>query len=590
MSGLRAAVARVQRSAFIPTLASAALIAAAAALVLFSNRGMYLFQDEWDYITTRNHFTAFNLLAPQNQNLLVTTALSYQALIRLFGVGDYLPYRLMPAFLLVVLGVLTYVYARRYIGRWWALLPLALIVVNPAAEIVIWPFQIGQPISLACGLGALIVLDSAMRGWPRAVLVAGLLLVCVASSSFGVPLVAVVAYDRVLRRDRRIELLYVLPAALFYTAWRQRYGSISPYENTLGWAQLNAAMQRAVEIANGHFAYFLGLARWPAGAFISRVGLIAAFALLCWAVFGPQRVGRERILAIAGGLATFWPLLAWGRAVVPGLESDDRYIFGTQALLVLLAVHLAPPVASALRGARIAGRPARWLPVAAGILVAVVAVQAVHSNSQRERLKGYLFRQQGQAMRGQVAALDVLTAEQRRRVPFVLNGLTNAFPRPSDLIYKFVHAPNDREVSGFVAGLPPEEAAFADQRLLTLFTQTLVPGQAAPATGKTRPSVTSIPGAGARVVRARGGCVRMSGASDTSNADVRPDSHGLLIRNAGGGLGEAFVRRFAATWTGPARQSITPSTAVAIRFPPDRSTVPWHLRVLGRNMVICTLA
>jgi hypothetical protein len=584
------AVDRVRRSTRGPLLAAAVLIAAGAALVLFSNRDMYLFQDEWDFITTRHGFSALDLFAPQNQNWLTTTVLGYQALVAIFGIGDYLPYRLVPALLMAAIGALTYLYARRHIGKWWALLPAALIVVNPAAEIVIWPFQMGQLISLACGLGALVLLDSEVGGRWRAVSVSGLLVLGAASSSLGVPLAAVVAYDRLLRRGRRIEVLYVLPAAVAYVVWYLKYGRLSPYDNHLGWAQLNAAVQRSVEIATGHVRFFLGLTRVAPGAVVSRLGLIGLLVLVCWHAFGPRAEGRTRMLAIAFGLATYWLLLAWGRATTPGVETDARYIFGTQAFLVLLAIQLAQPVAAALRDVRIPGRRPGLVALVAGVAVVLVTAQAVRSNSKLERDDGYLFRVQGQAMRGQIAALDVLTDKQRRVAPFVLNGLTLAFPRPTELIYKYLHTPADDQVQALVAGLSRAEAEYADRRLLILFSQPLSAGTPKPSVGSARPTVTPLPGAGVRVKTAGRGCVRMLGPTNTSSADVALPPRGVVIRNAGGGLGEASARRFAAEWTGPARLEIAPSTALVVRVQPDRSTVPWHLRASGQHMVICTLA
>ena len=52
---------------------------------------------------------------------------------------------------------LLYVYARRRIGPWPALLPAALLLtLGPAWQNILWPFQIGWLISLAAGLGALL--------------------------------------------------------------------------------------------------------------------------------------------------------------------------------------------------------------------------------------------------------------------------------------------------------------------------------------------------------------------------------------------------------------------------------------------------
>ena len=144
--------------------------------------------------------------------------LVYRGLLDLFGFNNYLAFRLLSAALLSGLGVFGYVYARRRIGPWWALLPLALLIISPGFEILLWPFQMGQLISAVAGVGALVLLDGApTRG--RGVAIAVLLIVAVASSSAGIPFVALVVYDRLLRPGGRVEALLALPAMLAYGLW-----------------------------------------------------------------------------------------------------------------------------------------------------------------------------------------------------------------------------------------------------------------------------------------------------------------------------------------------------------------------------------
>src|SRR5204862_3626223 len=80
------------------------------------------------------------------------------------GMNHYVPYRL-----LVIAGHLCCVgllfgYVRRRVGDFLALLAAAvLLFLGPGSEDIIWPFQIAWLISIAAGLGALLLIDRGDR-------------------------------------------------------------------------------------------------------------------------------------------------------------------------------------------------------------------------------------------------------------------------------------------------------------------------------------------------------------------------------------------------------------------------------------------
>ena len=217
------------------------VIVAALVIVLAAGRDTWFYLDEWDFAVRATNLSADSVLTPQNQNWHSTTVFVYRGLLDLFGFSSYVPFRLVSAGLLAGLGVLGYLYARLRIGPWWALLPLALLIISPGFEILLWPFQMGQLISAVAGLGALVLFDGALtRG--RGIVIAVLLIVAVASSSAGIPLVALVVYDRLLMPGRRVEALLALPAILAYGLWYLEYGTREDAPNDLTAGALTARL------------------------------------------------------------------------------------------------------------------------------------------------------------------------------------------------------------------------------------------------------------------------------------------------------------------------------------------------------------
>src|SRR4029078_5726307 len=108
---------------------------------------------------------------------------------------------------------IVYVLSRRRIGPWWALVPLALVLVSRGWEPLLWAFQMGQLLSILCWLGALLALDR--RDWRGDLTTSVLLVVALASSSFAPPLVLAVAVELVLSRRWRTLWVLIAPAAAY---------------------------------------------------------------------------------------------------------------------------------------------------------------------------------------------------------------------------------------------------------------------------------------------------------------------------------------------------------------------------------------
>ena len=228
-------------SRWLPWLLAVAFGVAASAVILSANRGTTFLLDDWAYLVQRSgNLTEASLFGSQNGNWTTTVVLAYRGLADVFGIGSYVPWRI--ALLATHLGscALVYILARRRVGPWWALLALALVLVNRGWETLLWPFQIGQALSILAGLGALFLLDRRdVRGDLGA---SALLLVALASSSYGPPFLLVAGVELLLSRRAALWVLVVPAAAWIW--WQEKWNSDIPAQGTTDWAGLRRRQHR----------------------------------------------------------------------------------------------------------------------------------------------------------------------------------------------------------------------------------------------------------------------------------------------------------------------------------------------------------
>jgi hypothetical protein len=570
------------------TIAALVLAAAAAVFVLVTNRGSWFYLDEWDFAVRAESFSAESIFYPQNQNWHSTLVLVDRLLLELFGFDTYVPFRIVGAVLVAAVGLLAYVYARRRIGPWWALLPLGLVAVSPGYEVVLWPFQLGQLLSVVCGLGALVLLDrEPARG--RQVAAAALLVLAVASSSAGVPFVALVLYDRLLHRGRRLEALVTAPAIVAYTWWWAEYGSREPRPNRFNADAWNAAVRRAVDVGDGAVQSLLGLSsQGSRGALLGQIGFAVLVVVVCWRIFGRYSDRRGRVIAIAGGLVTYWCLLAWGRHAQTAIELSGRYLFLSQVLLVLLLVEIAPGLVTWIRDERSSGR--RRLQAVAGVTAAamlVVAALALVHNARVEQDFGRVLRENANAMRGQVYGLALLPDERRAGATVYLEPLGTQIPRSATPFFETLYAfgwttPTEADVRA----LPADGRARADQALFATYARP-VPPEGELAFGGSPPEAAPV--GGSAHLGASGPCTTLRAARQAPVAVQAPPT-GMAVVNEGEAPLTIQGRRYAADWNGPARVDVAPKASVVVALTPDRGTAPWEVRATGEMARLCTLA
>jgi hypothetical protein len=195
----------------------AAAMAAAAALILYFNRGTTFFGDELTFLYETPTLGAGDVLDPHNGHLVATTRVVYKAILETIG-ADYLAFRVLAVCTVLLSAGLFYALIKRRIGALPALAPtLVLLFFGSAWQHVATPIGFTPIFAIAAGLAALLALG---RGDRRGDLAAcGLLVVSVASYTTGLPFVVGTAISVLLRPDRRRRTWIFLIPLILYAAW-----------------------------------------------------------------------------------------------------------------------------------------------------------------------------------------------------------------------------------------------------------------------------------------------------------------------------------------------------------------------------------
>jgi hypothetical protein len=365
---------------------------AAVALLLVLATDLTFFQDTWDFLLQRQGFNADAYLAPHNEHIVVAPVAIEQLLVGLFGTTSAMPEFVVLALMLAGAAALLFVYVRRRLGPWPALLAaLLLLFLGPAWQVLLWPFEIGFVGSVLFGIAMLLALENDDRRWDRAA--CAFLALSVAFSSLGLAFLVGAAVDVLQRRrSRGWGRAYVVAVPLvLYAAWYAGWGHSA--ENHLSAHNVLTSPRYLLEGVASSLGSLLGLSGGSvAGTGVSWGALLLVAAVVLVAYGQARKRGfSSRLWPVLATTVTFW-LLA-GFSYIPGREADSsRYLYAGAALVLLLAADL-------MRGIRL-GRAA--LLVAGVVTIAAVASNLVPLENGRDWLQA-----QSVLTRADLAAMDI---------------------------------------------------------------------------------------------------------------------------------------------------------------------------------------
>ena len=319
---MKAADVRIPHArVLVPTTA---LIACGA--ILWLARGFTFYFDEWTVILPApSSWTVY--LQPHNEHPAMLLRLIYAVLLNTVGMRSYVPYMAVLLALHATSVVLLFELVRRRAGDLIGIGAAVLLLVMGAAwENLLWAFQIGFVGSVACGLGALLLIP---RIWAAMLLLFASLMF----SGIGLFFLIAAAVWLALTPERRKDLVWLAPVALALGAWYLAYGrSGTPPAPTSLAGNVVALPLYTVWGLGASVAGLIGEGGW-----VGPVLLLLALAALG---FSWRRRRPDGFTAgIAAALLAFYVVLGLNRAQIGYQQSGSgRYVYeGAVFWLLLLA-------------------------------------------------------------------------------------------------------------------------------------------------------------------------------------------------------------------------------------------------------------
>lgn len=575
------------RSALAPAVAACLGFA----LTLYLTRGLWFDADDWDFMVFRSDWSSLALLGPQNYNWHLWNTVVFTIFGDIWGFSTFVPFRILGSGLFAVVCFQVVRYAQvRGAGR-LLLAGIALgIVITPGWEIALWPFQFSQLLSVACGLGALMLVDAARPGARRALAVAALLVVAMTASSAGPPMLVLYLGDRLLRSGRRRELLLALPALAIYGWWNHKWGSTSPNMPPATLEQFLMASRHTLELATGAVQSLVGLGGRPAlGPAVGTAGVVALIAVITLRLVLPPRTDRVRVLALVGTMAVYWTLLWWGRNNMPNLPLQPRYLFITQVLMLLLMVELfargrtaadAPEAAEADPGRR----PGWLLAGTAALTVALLVASLPHLTGMRAGARK--LRTESDQMRAQIVALSLLPTLERQTAPLFREARTRQLAAPAGPYFaqdgRFgIPLRTERDVQE----LRPVERAHLDGFLLGLTAAPAQAGVPMPEPSGAAPrfdaqQVSRVPGASA--------CRRVVASGEQSVSFTLAPGQWITVQSGPASASRLQLHRYAPSGVPITTMELPAGSLYTVRRPLFAGRAPIQWRIASEDATLCT--
>jgi hypothetical protein len=542
-------------------IAFAVLLLLTGAWLMYETRGSTLWFDEWIWALEYRDKSLNGFIAPHNGHPTLIPVLIYRLLFAAVGIDHSAPYRAVgiAGHLLVV--ALVFVYAARRASVAVALVAgAAILFLGPGWQNIVWGLQIGWLVSIAAGLGALLVLDRRDRRGD--VLACGLLVACVAASGPGLAITAGIAVEVQRGRGLRSWWIVGVPLAIF-AVWWLAYQDTGTVRRELALAPGFVADSAAATVSA-----LMGLAGALIGDDTATLGwgrplAVAAVALVLWRLWRVEAV-PTRVLTLLAVLAAFWSLTAIQRAGIGPAESS-RYVYVGAVFVVALAVELVRGVAVSRRA---------WLVVgaaAAGIAVANVGDM---------RTGAAFLRDQGLLTRTGLTALDIAqpiadpdhVATDIAGYPFVVVRAGQYYAMKRDL---------GSPAAGVdeLAAAPEPARLKADEELASIHGAAPQPAEP-PTDPGPPPTVDAVEGGETRI---EGGCLEFTPApagpvQSRPAVELTVPAAGLVITSMDG-RATVSVRRFADGFPQEPAGRIAEGGTGRLAFRPDLSPAPWHARV-----------
>jgi hypothetical protein len=553
---------------------AAAMVASGLLLVVLGSR-LSFFLDDWVFILYKRDFSLDAFLSPDNEHLVAGPVAVWKLMLATFGLGSALPYRVASTGLLLLGAWLLFVWIRRRIGGWGALLAtLPILFLGAAFEDLFWFASITFLGSMACGLGMLVALDRRDRVGDRLACawLVGSMLFSSLWLAFAVGAVVDVALRRRDRDWRRRAYVVAVPVVL-YAIWWLGWGDNGESSVTLH--NIATTPLFALDSFAAAIGALVGLATpgeglpSPPGLDWGRPLAVGLGALAAWRLYRLERVPRSLWVVLAIALA-FW--IFGGIAVKPGrVPWASRYQYPGATMVLLVA-------AGMLSGLKL---DRRLLPPA---LIAVAVSLAGNGLLIQQSYDFYLGT--SQLIKANLTALEISrnTVEPGFYLEeeFADTGFDHI---DAGSYFSAVDAFGSPAYTIDELQASPEPARFAaDKVLLNALRVALEPGVPLPAAAAG--AKPGAPGPQGLVAVPAKGCVAVAGGSPAPLLSLPPG--GVVVGAGAQPVTDIKMARFA-TGEFPVdfQKRVAAGEAIAVPIPVDLSSAPWKMQLEGGAATIC---
>jgi hypothetical protein len=300
--------------------------------LLWLNRRLWFFGDDWDFITDRGLTNArYKLFYPHNEHWSTLPILLWRALFVIDGAHHYWVYLLPTLLAHAAVGhVMWRVALRAGVGPWLATTVVTLFLIDGAiAENITWAFQIGFIGSVAFGWWAIYLATAPITTIGRDITATLFLVAGLMCSGIGVTMAAVAGLAILLRRGWQAAIAILILPVVVDLVWLHLIGLESYHTDASASVFHDLTLFAGAGLSN---AAEQTLA-------IPGLGAAAIIALLVWALLQIKAAELRPWLAapVAGvlGIVVVYLIVAAGRSY-GGLDAAkaSRYIYVATALAV----------------------------------------------------------------------------------------------------------------------------------------------------------------------------------------------------------------------------------------------------------------
>jgi hypothetical protein len=555
---------RLGRGATPDWLLLAGAMSVSATLLLALGSKLTFLLDDWEFLLYRPGFTAQSVLGPHGEHISIAPVLIYKALLETAGMSSSVPYLAASVALFLTSALLLFVYLRRRVDPWLALLAATIVLfLGPAFDDLVWDFQMGFNGSLAFGLAALLMLE---RGDRRGDAAACLLLtVGMTFSSLELPFIAATSVDVCLRPDRLRRLYIPAVPALLFAIWWAGWGHQA--DTAVSFHNAATTPGFVFDAASTALASLLGLVEFgqgpgPGGLDWGRPLLVVALALGAWRVHRMSQVPRGLWIALTLAVG-FWALT--GLNVKPGrAPTDSRYI-GPGAVFVLMVA------AELLRGVRVP-RSGMVAAYALGALIVLGNVFVL-------RDAYHAYRNTSDLIKADLGALEIARdgAGLPLRLTEDLAGTAYVGVDSATYLANADAHGSPADTPAEIAAAPEPARVAADRVLARALGVGFASVESSPSASGPPPQMVGPPGAEARAV---GSCLVVG----SPGAILLLPPGGVSVHASLQAGADVSIRRFAASYSLGTVPLGRGQVGVA-HVPADEAPEPWELALRSRGPV-----